>query len=178
MNQCSLHSSSNAAVLLGEPVKGFDGLGVSQHDCDLPPLLTVGRLALSAGLGLHGLAQQGAKRGRHRNRQLVRIAGVLHGCFRRKAAELAGLGPGSLGGNAAEVRSRGAIAVGDGFNVNLAASHLDHAGGDFGWGEVGAHGFLPSGQSRPCANPTPSLVTRQLPSVGWKAERTNLLEAA
>ena len=63
--------SFDAAVLLGQPLKGGDGLFVGQHDGDLPALGGVGRLALRAGFGLH---DSGARRSAEGNKPALLFA--------------------------------------------------------------------------------------------------------
>jgi hypothetical protein len=52
-----------SAVPLRQPVKGADGLVIGQDYGHLPTTGDVGRLALCAGLGLHGLGPIGGAKG-------------------------------------------------------------------------------------------------------------------
>jgi len=54
-----MNGRSNAAVLLGEAVKGLDGFGVAQNNGNLPPLVPQGGLPFRAGLGGHRLLAGG-----------------------------------------------------------------------------------------------------------------------
>lgn len=142
MNQRSLHSSSHAAMLRRQPVKRLDGLGVAQKDGDLPPLRTVGRLALSAGLGLgHDSAQQLAEFGGNACGAGLHFNGGSHRGFRRVATELAGLGAGSPLCDRAQVCGHGEEVFLDGLRVSLGSGHAEDEGGSFGWG-LGSNHFV------------------------------------